>query len=246
MKLRYKWAFAFVILLLIAVLLFLPLKEEFKESVLKYFQIPERESKNESLTTTTTYKQEFNQTNESNYPAEQPPTSPMPSGTPTGKEAERALTLEIIDICSGKLDLFTVSEGATSCLNKKPPYYVVLEKNSTHLKVSLQNESFEEVYELNNTDPILFIFAEDVASVSHEIESFILEGSTEFHLGEYYLHTLWEKDASGNLAISKMIVALPLYVDSNIAPSNEWKELKFYLKIPNKTYYLGNLFVLVK
>jgi hypothetical protein len=82
--------------------------------------------------------------------------------------------------------------------------------------------------------------------VSHEIESFTIEGSTEFHLGEYYLHTIWEKDVSGNLAISKMIVALSLYVDSDIAPSNEWKELKFYLKIPDKTYYLGNLFVLVK
>jgi hypothetical protein len=244
MKLRYKWTFALVVILvLIAVFLFLPLREEFRESVLKHFQIPERESRNESLTTTTTYKQEFNQTNESNYPEEQPT---IPSGAPTGKEAERALTLELIDICSGKLDLFTVSEGATNCLNKKPPYYVVLEKNSTHLKVSLQNESFEEVYELNSTSPILFIFAEDVASVSHEIESFTIEGSTEFHLGEYYLHTIWEKDASGNLAISKMIVALSLYVDSDIAPSNEWKELKFYLKIPDKTYYLGNLFVLVK
>jgi hypothetical protein len=43
-----------------------------------------------------------------------------------------------------------------------------------------------------------------------------------------------------------MIAALPLYVDSSITPSNEWKELKLYLNIPNKTYYLGNLFVLIK
>jgi hypothetical protein len=244
MKLRYKWAFVLLIILLsITVLLFLPSTEEFRESVVKYFQVPERESRNESLATTTTYKQEFNQTNESNYSTEQPS---IPSGRPTGREAERALTLELIDICSGKLELFTISEGATSCLNKKPPYYAILEKNSTHLKVSLQNESFEEFYELNSTNPILYIFAEDVASVSHEIESFFLEGSQEFHLGEYYLHTIWEKDASSNLAISKMIVALSLYVDSNVAPTNEWKELKFYLKIPNKTYYLGNLFVLVK
>jgi len=243
MKLKYKWAFASLVLFLTIALLFLLLPKELKESVSKYFQISEKKEKESLLKKT--QEQRLNETNESNRSTEQP--SAYPGAEPRGeKGAEKALTLEIIDLCSGKLDLFTVSEGATSCLNKKGPYYIIVEKNSTHLKVSLQNESFEEVYELNSTDPILFIFAEDVASVSHEIESFMIEGSTEFHLGEYYLHTIWEKDTSGNLTISKMIVALPLYVDSNIAPSNEWKELKFYLKIPNKTYYLGSLFVFVK
>jgi hypothetical protein len=241
MKLKYKWTFALFVLLLTITLIFLSLPKESKESISKYFQVPEKERNESSLKKP---QEQMNETNETNRSTEQP--LAYPGAEPGEKGAERALTLEIIDICSGKLSLSTVSEGATSCLNKKAPYYVILEKNSSHLKVSLQNESFEEVYELNNTGPIFFIFAEDVASVSHEIESFILEGSSEFHLGEYYLHTIWEKDSSGNLAISKMIVALPLYVDNNIAASKEWKELKFYLKIPNKTYYLGNLFVLVK
>ena len=182
----------------------------------------------------------MNQTNESGARE-----SPEPASKP-GKEAEKALTLGLIDICSGKLDLLKVSEGITHCLNKKSPYYIIIEKNSTHLTTSLQGENFSEIYELNDSVLIFYIFAEDVASVSHEIQSFTLEGSPEFHLGEYYLHTIWEKDSSNNLTISKIIVALSLYVDGNITTSNEWKELKLYLNVPNKTYYLGNLWVLVK
>ncbi|MEM7826400.1 MAG: hypothetical protein QW451_02105, partial [Candidatus Aenigmatarchaeota archaeon] len=107
-------------------------------------------------------------------------------------------------------------------------------------------EDFEEIYDLNDSILIFFIFAEDVATVSHEIQSLSLEGGEDFYIGDYYLHTVWERGASGNLEISKMLVAIPLYVNSNIISSEEWKELKFYLNIPNKTYYLGNLFVLVK
>ncbi|MEM5879527.1 MAG: hypothetical protein QXU74_03485 [Candidatus Aenigmatarchaeota archaeon] len=250
MKLRYKWAFALIAVLAISFVILSQTPENVKEAIFQYFQAQQEKGEEREASTTTLQGQKFNQTNESNYSSQPPSLPPAPPSGPGAEEegikAEKALTLELIDICSGKLDLFIISEGATSCLNKKPPYYIILEKNSTHLKASLQGEDFAEVYELNSTDPIFFIFAEDVASVSHEIQSFTLEGSSEFSLGEYYLHTIWERGASGNLAISKMIVALSLYVDKDIAASNGWKELKLYLNIPNKTYYLGNLWVSVK
>jgi hypothetical protein len=170
----------------------------------------------------------------------------MPQIGKEGKEALKAITLEITDICSGKLDLLTISEGATKCLNKKFPYQIILEKNSTHLETIFYKDGFSETYELNESLLIFYLFAEDVASVSYEIQSLSLEGSEDFKLGDYYLHTIWERDASGNLTISKMIIAFPLYVNGNIKASNEWKEIKFYLNIPNKTFYLGNLFVLVR
>jgi len=237
MKLRYKIALA--VTLVFAVFLFLSSQvgEDLKDSFSKYFQIEKKESI-EKTTSTTIQTKKLNQTEESNYSI-----FPEPE---TEERAERALTLEIVDICSGKLSLLTVSEGAVRCLNKKFPYYVIIKKNSTHLKTSLQGEDFEEIYDLNDSILIFFIFAEDVATVSHEIQSLSLEGGEDFYIGDYYLHTVWERGASGNLEISKMLVAIPLYVNSNITSSEEWKELKFYLNIPNKTYYLGNLFVLVK
>lgn len=245
MKLRYK--LALLLLLLIALTLF-QTSEDLRDLISEHFQIWEESGKremNESFRQTITPRK-LNQTNESNYSSEEQ----LPVFSKMGKEeeekAEKALTLEIVDICSGKLSLLTVSEGAIYCLNKKFPYYVVIEKNSTHLKTSLEGEDFVEVYEKNESVLIFFIFAEDVATVSHEIQSLTLEGSKDFYIGEYYLHTIWERGVSNNLEISKMLVAIPLYVSSSINSTKEWKELKFYLNIPNKTYYLGNLWVLVK
>jgi hypothetical protein len=161
----------------------------------------------------------------------------------------KALTLEIIDICSGNLENSTsISEGGISkCLNRKYPYYIVLEKNSTHFQTSFYNISgFNETYAINESILIYFVFVEDVASVSTFIQSFQIQGSTYFYFGGYTLYTTWKEDASGNLFISKMTVALPLYVKRDVPATNEWNELKFYLNIPNKNYYLGDLWVLVK
>ncbi|MHA1743025.1 MAG: hypothetical protein ACTSV6_02090 [Candidatus Heimdallarchaeota archaeon] len=175
----------------------------------------------------------------------------QPEGAPAHQESEsppKVLTLEIVDICSGKLEsVLGISEGVRYCLNKKYPYYIVLEKNQTHIQTSFSDLSgFNETYELNESALIFFVFVEDVASVSKEIQSFYIEGSSDFYLGEYDLHTIWERDANGELYISKIIVGLPLYVKETISPSDEWQELKFYLKTPNKDYYLGNLWFLVK
>jgi len=194
-----------------------------------------------------------NKTNETNQTGGgKPGSSPLPGSVPSQQESTttlpKALTLEIIDICSGKFEeVFVVSEGMRYCLNQKYPYYIILEKNSTHLHTSFYNTSgFNETYELNESVLMFYIFVEDVASVSTIIQSFYIEGDINFYLGNYDLHTIWERDASGNLAISKMIVALPLNVKNTVSTDNEWKEIKFYLNIPDKTYYLGNLWVLVK
>jgi hypothetical protein len=198
------------------------------------------------------YPEKRSETNETptspESPSEGDSSDQQASENQTYTEGSKVLTLEITDICSGKFeDVFIVSEGMQNCLNKKYPYYILLEKNSTHLQTSFYGVSgFNETYELNDSIQIFFIFAEDVASVSTIIESLEVEGSSDFYLGDYTLHTIWERDANGNLYISKMIVALPLNVKNTVPISNEWKELKLYLNIPNKTYSLGNLWVLVK
>jgi hypothetical protein len=243
MKIKQKAIFVLLTFLLLFILISPASKdlEKFLPTIKKGIQIEEKKG---NLTPTQNLTEAKNKTlNESNYSA-QP--QEMPQVEKESKEASKAITLEIFDICSGKLDLLTISEGATKCLNKKFPYQIILQKNSTHLETIFSQGGFSEIYELNESLLIFYLFAEDVASVSYEIQSLSLEGSNDFKLGDYYLHTIWENDASGNLKISKMIIAFPLYVNGNIKASNEWKEIKFYLNIPNKTFYLGNLFVLVK
>jgi len=248
MKLKYKILILIMAITLGLLLFFYLSPKNLKQAIFQEFQPFKKEK------TGISWPQNFTQTSttviqanisESNYSAILPQESK--AGIVEEKEAAKAITLEIVDICSGKLDLFAVSEGITKCLNKKYPYQIILEKNSTHLTTRFYGiEGFEESYDLNETITIFYIFAEDVASVSHEIQSFSLEGDPNFGLGQYHLFTIWEKDASGNLTISKMIVALPLQVNGNISASEEWKELKFYLNTPNKTYYLGNISFLVK
>ncbi|MEM5853554.1 MAG: hypothetical protein QXG39_03015 [Candidatus Aenigmatarchaeota archaeon] len=243
MKIKHKFL---LIAFLITLVIFFLTSKELKEKVFQYFEM--REEGEESISTPNFTKTQTGETIERNYST----SLPQEGGRGVGKvesekeQAAKTITLEITDICSGKLDLFTVSEGATKCLNKKYPYWIILEKNSTHLKTSFYGlNEFEESYELNETTLIFYIFAEDIATVSHEIQSFILEGSQDFSLGQYYVHTVWERDPSGRFIISKMIGILPLKVNSNIS-SSDWKELKFYLVTSERTYFLGNLFIFVK
>jgi len=121
----------------------------------------------------------------------------------------------------------------------------LLEKNSTHLKTSILNENgFNETFEINDTVLIYFLFAEDVATISKEIDKIYLEGSDYFFLGNYELQTIWEADPSGNLYISKMIVVLPLYVKKEVESGDY--TLTFYLSALNRTFYLGEAKIKVR
>jgi len=162
------------------------------------------------------------------------------------KNYTRPLTLKIVDICSGKFEnVYSISEGTRKCLNAPSPYNILIEKNSTHFKASILNENgFNETFEINNTVLIYFLFAEDVATISKEIGKIYLEGSDYFLLGNYELQTIWEADSSGNLYISKMVVVLPLYVKKEVEAGNY--TFMFYLSALNKTFYLGEIKMIVE
>ena len=162
------------------------------------------------------------------------------------KNYTKPLTLKIYDICSGKLEnIFSISEGTRKCLNLPSPYDILLEKNSTHIITSILNENgLNETFEINNTLLIYFLFAEDVATISKEIDKIYLDGSEYFYLGNYELQTIWEADSYGNLYISKMIVILPLYVKKDVEDGNY--TLTFYLNALNKDFYLGKMNLLVR
>jgi len=162
------------------------------------------------------------------------------------KNYTKPLTLKIYDICSGKLEnVFSISEGTRKCLNSPSPYDILLEKNSTHIITSILNENgFNETFEINDTVLIYFLFAEDVATISKEIDKIYLDVSEHFYLGNYELQTIWEADSYGNLYISKMIVILPLYVKKDVEDGDY--TLTFYLNALNKDFYLGKMNLLVR
>jgi hypothetical protein len=192
------------------------------------------ETKNESLKT----NESMSQSNESSIVS--------PASTTQQKNYTKPLTLKIVDICSGKLEnVYSISEGTRKCLNAPSPYNILIEKNSTHFKTSILNENgFNETFEINDSVLIYFLFAEDVATISKEIEKIYLEGSDYFFLGDYELQTIWEADSSGNLYISKMIVVLPLYVKKEV--ENGDYTLTFYLSALNRTFYLGEAKIILK
>jgi hypothetical protein len=191
-------------------------------------------TKNESLKT----NESISQSNETSIVS--------PALTTQQKNYTKPLTLKIVDICSGKFEnVFSISEGTRKCLNAPSPYNILLEKNSTHLRTSILNENgFNETFEINDTVLIYFLFAEDVATISKEIDKIYLEGSDYFFLGNYELQTIWEADSSGNLYISKMVVVLPLYVKKEV--ENGDYTLAFYLSALNRTFYLGETSIFVK
>lgn len=241
MKFKYKLTILFVLITLIFIFLSKSQLKTFYSELNEVFKITEKnETKPRPF-------QPFVKENETNLTETSPESVLEQISREKVETASKALTLEIIDICSGKLeDVFAVSEGVRYCLNKKHPYFIILEKNLTHIQTSFYNETgFNETYELNESTLIFFLFAEDIASVSKVVQAFYIEGNPGFYLGDYNLHTIWEKDPTGNLYISKMIAALPLYIKNTVS-STEWSELKFYLGVPNKNYYLGSLWIFVK
>ena len=151
------------------------------------------ETKNESIKT----NESISQLNETSIVS--------PASITQQKNYTKPLTLKIVDICSGKFkNVYSISEGTRKCLNAPSPYNILIEKNSTHLMTSVLNENgFNETFEINDTVLIYFLFAEDVATISKEIDKIYLEGSNYFFLGNYELQTIWKANSSGNLYISK-------------------------------------------
>jgi hypothetical protein len=168
----------------------------------------------------------------------------------TGANASKVITLEIIDLCQGKMGYVqAVSEGMSFCLNQKYPYYIGLEVLDDSINTWVYNISgFNQTYNISNETTIYYLFVEDVASVTRDIQEFYLvPNDTCFYLGDYTLYTIWMSNpATGEMEITKMIAALPVNVDRNMISRIEWEEIKIYLKTYERDFFLGNLFVEIK
>lgn len=163
------------------------------------------------------------------------------------EEIVKPENLRLIGICSGKFfDVFSVSEGVSKCLNKEISYSAEIEIKEKEVFVKLlENGGFEEVYDINDTVTIFYLFAEDVFKVNQNIEKFEVDGGDAFNLGNYTLYTVWRQDNFGNYEIEKMIVALPLEVKTQFLEAKSYY-LKIYMTALNKRFYLGEVKINVK
>jgi hypothetical protein len=167
---------------------------------------------------------------------------------PKGFNASKVVTLEIFDICSGKLEPgATTTEGIFWCLNQKYPYYIILEKNETHIKTSFYgNIGFNETYEISDEIKIFYIYVQDIATVGADIKAIEFYGniSNYFNIGNYTQQTIWLPSAGG-LSLYKMVAAIPLYTASTIPSTENWEKLDFYLKTSWGNYFIGDLWFYV-
>jgi hypothetical protein len=188
-----------------------------------------------------------------------PPSPPVTNETlaleegrtlPKGFNASKVVTLEIFDICSGKLEpgATVVEGGIIWCLNKKYPYYIIIEKNGSHIRTSFYgNVGFNETYEISDEIKIFYIYVQDIATVGADIKAIEFYGnlSNYFKIGNYTQQTIWLSSV-GELKLYKMAAVIPLYITSAIPSTENWEKLDFYLKTSWGNYFIGDLWFYIK
>lgn len=146
--------------------------------------------------------------------------------------------LEIFDICSIN----------TGCVDEKVPYYMILDKNDTHLEVSFyEGIGFNDVLKLLDSTSFANLFIQDLATLPEETETVEIYGALGkyFSIGNYNIQSVLEGRAKG-VQPTKQIMIATLNVDKNIEETSEWSQVKFYLKSSENLYYVGDIWFFVK
>ncbi len=164
------------------------------------------------------------------------------------EQKEIEVDAKIVDICSGKLkEIKSVTEGLQVCLNKEAPYYIILERNSTHLKTSFYYGGFNQTFNFTNDTLIFYVFIENLKEEEPYIEGFIASGnaSSFISLGEPYYAYSWEK-IEGKLVKKRVMAILPIFVKYNFEVNRKWNDLIVSLRINRKLYQIGICYVFTK
>ena len=215
-------------------------------------------SENESTTTTTTItttttttlptQASTNQTeNETNITPGAPGANP-PSTQNQNVSTKPKAPPEISNLClskpsaavSNQTPIITSSKGMVYCLNQKYPYYLIMELNDSNLTTWISGKpETEESFNISVENTIYYLFVGDLSDI--DIESFYMVSNVTdyFFIGDYFTYTT-QKDENEK----ELIAVLPFNVNNETINSTEdWEEIKFYLKSSLKDFYLGNLFV---
>lgn len=141
--------------------------------------------------------------------------------------------LEIFDIC--------IRAG---CMEQKAPYYIVLDKNETHLILSFYGTGLNETHVLSDSISISNVFVQDLATLPEEVEGIEIYGALKDYFSlSYTIESVLEGRVKGVQAGKEMMI-ITLNVDKNIV-STEWSAIKFYLRTAKDFYYLGDIFFFI-
>ncbi len=146
------------------------------------------------------------------------------------KNSTRTWKVEVFGLCSADIPAnSSFFYTSTSCIIKDIlPYYIILEKNETHVKTSFyENIGFNKTYNLTNPTAIfrVFIRALEIEGKMERIEAYGAL-SDYFSLKDFKTEENW-------------ITAL-LLMNREIS-FKDWSSLRIYLKTTEKTYYLGDI-----
>ncbi|HLC59623.1 MAG TPA: hypothetical protein VJH34_03805 [archaeon] len=167
--------------------------------------------------------------------------SQQSGGTPAGP----TINLEIFGICAGSVvnEAYPFDDEPELCLQQNPPYYVILNKNATQIlsTVFYDESGFNATYDISLGSVQVFnVYIQDLASLG-ETQGLGDEIKFAGDVGDYFSTSSFTKTDLGN----KIIAAAPIFVDSNIPVTTDWKRLELYFNTPQGYYFIGNLWVYV-
>ena len=156
-------------------------------------------------------------------------------GEPEPSNSTRVISIEVFGFCSANVGPESSSlESSEFCIIKDIlPYYLVLERNSTHMKTSFyENIGFNETYDISIPVTIFRVFI-STAGMEGNIQSIEAYGPLReyFSLGSYTVDGDW--------------MSLPLSINPAVPISNDWTYLNFYVTTTNYIYSIGDVWFLI-
>ncbi len=162
----------------------------------------------------------------------------------TSSPAGPAVMLEIFEICAGDMpDEVNIFENSSEfCLNKKNPYYIILDKNSTHLKTNFSGTSgFNRTYDIYPSVRAFIIYIRDLNTLGTGLSGFPDEIIFTGSMRDYVSVSSFEQGTFGSTAYA----SVPLNIASSIPATAQWENLKVYLNTPLGEYFIGDIWLFV-